>query len=139
MRAELRRAGVGDRDALGALWARAVGDLGRARGGPALLADLLADRSSDAALTGALEAGELWWAEEDGRALALAWRRGPVLVAVYVDPERRREGVARALVSAMLAEPDAPSDGYALPGDRATKSLYESLGWKARLLTMRAG
>ena len=26
---------------------------------------------------------------------------------------------------------------WALPGDRATKSLYESVGWKARLLTMR--
>jgi hypothetical protein len=28
-------------------------------------------------------------------------------------------------------------DAYALPGDRAMKSLYESIGWKARLLTMR--
>ena len=30
-----------------------------------------------------------------------------------------------------------PLDAFALPGDRATKSLFESLGWKARLLTMR--
>ena len=62
-----------------------------------------------------------------------------MLAALYVAPARRREGVGSRLARAVLESDGAPSDAWALPGDRATKSLYESLGMKARLLTMRAG
>jgi hypothetical protein len=41
------------------------------------------------------------------------------------------------MLNAMAQSANPPVDGLALPGDRATKSLYESFGWKARLLTMR--
>ena len=43
----------------------------------------------------------------------------------------------RQLLHELVVGENPPKDGYALPGDRGMKSLYESLGWKARLLTMR--
>ncbi len=57
--------------------------------------------------------------------------------AIYVAHGFRRQKVATILVKTLLASDTPPVDAYALPGDRAMKSLYESLGWKARLLTMR--
>jgi hypothetical protein len=63
--------------------------------------------------------------------------RDGVVEGVFVDPRRRRQHVATELLRAVTMGEGAPRDGYALPGDRGMKSLYESLGWKARLLTMR--
>ena len=60
------------------------------------------------------------------------------LMGLFVDPAHRRHGIASAMVRDVMARTDAPIDAWALPGDRATKSLIESLGWKARRLTMRA-
>ena len=57
--------------------------------------------------------------------------------AIYVAHDFRRQKIATTLVRALLSGDSAPVDAYALPGDRAMKSLYESIGWKARLLTMR--
>ena len=57
--------------------------------------------------------------------------------AIWVEHSHRRHGVATALLQELLAVDRPPQDAWALPGDRATKSLYESVGWKARLLTMR--
>jgi GNAT superfamily N-acetyltransferase len=59
----------------------------------------------------------------------------------YVEPAARGVGVGGALAGALLAwfvdagcvAVDAP----ALPGDRATKQLFESLGLSARLLVLR--
>jgi len=81
--------------------------------------------------------GALWGAIEDGRPVAFAIVRDAVVEAVYVAPPARRRGVATQVLTTLLALSDPPLDAYALPGDRATKSLYESIGWKARLLTMR--
>lgn len=105
------------------------------RGGDELLAalDLGEDAASDLCARGALRVRR-----DDGRAVALAVVHDGVLAAVYVTPERRRAGLGRAVAGAVLAEAGAPRDAWALPGDRATKSLYESIGMKARLLTMRA-
>lgn len=101
------------------------------------MATLSEGHSPSDLLGGLVDAGRLWTYEDAEDLKGLAVVRDSVLQAVYVKPAWRRHKVATTLVRAILAEPGAPLDAYALPGDRATKSLYESLGWKARLLTMR--
>lgn len=128
-----------DADALAGLWGDAARECAQHRGGAALLEDLLAGRDDVSALRDALAAGELVVVLEGGVPVAFAWRRGELIAALYVARAQRRRGHARSLVAGLLADPHPPTDGFALPGDRATKSLYESIGWKARLLTMRAG
>jgi GNAT superfamily N-acetyltransferase len=58
----------------------------------------------------------------------------------YVVPEARRVGVGGALVEALTAWfADAGCSGVdalALPGDRDTKQLYETAGFRARLLVL---
>lgn len=58
----------------------------------------------------------------------------------YVEPEARQVGVGAALLEGLLgwfAEHGCTDvDAQALPGDRATKQLYETAGFKARLLTL---
>lgn len=105
------------------------------RGGAALLAalDLSDDPAGELCARGALRVRR-----EAGRPVGLAVVHEGALVAVYVEPARRRTGLGRSIARAVLEEPGGPRDAWALPGDRATKSLYESLGLKARLLTMRA-
>ena len=107
------------------------------RGGDELLAMIVGDTPIADVLDRLVAERELWIAdvEHDHRGLAIV--RGDVIVAVYVVPQYRRHGIARSLVRTVLAQTTAPRDAYALPGDRATKSLFESMGWKARLLTMR--
>ena len=107
------------------------------RGGDELLAAIVADAPATEVLERFVRDRELWIANVGLDHLGLAIVRDEVIVAVYVAPHHRRHGIARALVQTVLSGVGAPRDGYALPGDRATKSLYESMGWKARLLTMR--
>ncbi|HQU25563.1 MAG TPA: GNAT family N-acetyltransferase [Acidimicrobiales bacterium] len=139
MSGPVRPATPPDVDALAGLWDDAARECAPHRGGAALLADLRRGRDDAATLRDALAAGELWVALEADVVVGFAWVHGGVIAALYVSRGRRRRGYARALVGALLADPHPPTDGYALPGDRASKSLYESIGWKARLLTMRAG
>jgi GNAT superfamily N-acetyltransferase len=60
--------------------------------------------------------------------------------ACYVARDARRGGLGRALVEALVSWFDDTGcrgvDVPALPGDRATKSLLEAAGFKARLITM---
>jgi GNAT superfamily N-acetyltransferase len=60
--------------------------------------------------------------------------------ACYVRAGARGNGAGRALVEAALrwcsAQGCSALDAPALPGDRASKSLYEAAGFKARLVTM---
>jgi GNAT superfamily N-acetyltransferase len=86
-----------------------------------------------------VSSGGLFVAREHHTVVGFALRRDGVLEAVYVKKHSRRQGIARALINTVISSSSEPLDAYALPGDRATKSLYESFGWKARLLTMRAG
>jgi GNAT superfamily N-acetyltransferase len=60
----------------------------------------------------------------------------PTLLGVYVTSTHRRRGLGRSLVQWVIESPHHVVDAWALPGDRAMKSLYESVGWKARRLTM---
>lgn len=128
-----------DAVALAGLWADAARECAQHRGGAVLLDELRAGRDDATTLRDALAAGELVVALADDGPVGFAWRRGGLIAALYVARAERRHGYARALVAELLTGPRPPMDGYALPGDRATKSLYESIGWKARLLTMRAG
>lgn len=72
--------------------------------------------------------------------LVVADQIGDSLVAVvrelYVTPDARGVGIGEAMMVAVMewaAEQGcAGVDGYALPGDRATKNFFESFGLVAR-------
>ncbi|MGH9020339.1 MAG: GNAT family N-acetyltransferase [Acidimicrobiales bacterium] len=106
------------------------------RGGDELLTALLPP--GDDPLVALVAAGSVRVAVSDGAVIGVAVVAHGVLGALYVAPEHRRHGAGREFATTLFNAPDGPRDGWALPGDRATKSLYESMGMKARLLTMRA-
>ena len=106
------------------------------RGGEGFLDDLLGDKAIDDVLNDFVDRGELF-VDNATEPKILLLLSNHVVKAVYVRPEDRRMGRARTALQQLLDSPNPPRDAFALPGDRATKSLYESLGWKARLLTMR--
>ena len=93
--------------------------------------------SEDDLLASVVASRSLWSYVVDGELRGFCLYRASVVEAVYVAHAYRRQRVATALVRSVLEGEVALVDAYALPGDRAMKSLYESLGWKARLLTMR--
>ena len=113
------------------VWRHAIEDVAARRGGARYLEDVLGDVEPDAMLHSFATAGSLW--SDDAASIMVVSDR--VILALYVIPAQRRRGRGRALVSVARQEADA-RDALALPGDRATKSLYESVGWKARLLTL---
>lgn len=108
------------------------------RGGPAMVATILGGRDVEEVLGDAVITGGLFVAVDEHRVIGFALVRGDTIEAVFVDKHFRRKGVATSLVSSIVASTQVALDAYALPGDRGTKSLFESFGWKARLLTMRA-
>jgi GNAT superfamily N-acetyltransferase len=108
------------------------------RGGALLTETIMAGRSINEVLVEAVSLGSLFVARDAEHPVGFALVGHGVLMSVYVDAAYRRRGVARELVGAVISSQRAVLDAFALPGDRATKSLYESFGWKARLLTMRA-
>lgn len=117
-------------------WESALAQLREVRGGPELI-DQAVGSTPDP--LGDLVASRSVLVERRGSDLVgFAVVRDHVIVALYVAPDWRGRGVARAMAAELFALDDPPRDALALPGDRATKSLYESLGLKARLLTMRA-
>ncbi len=123
---------VATRAELVELWLAALAALRRQRGGGALARDLAAGRSDRAWLDEAIARANLWYLDDAAIALVDA----STILGVYVVPEQRRHGLARTLVAALREARPSLGDALVLPGDRATKSLYESLGWRARLLTM---
>ncbi len=112
-----------------------------ARGGEALLTQLwgpsLAPEALRAAIRLATTQGTVWIALLGDDIVAGALVRDRCVQVIWVEPTQRRHRVATTLLEVLLEGEDPPLDAWALPGDRATKSLYESVGWKARLLTMR--
>jgi GNAT superfamily N-acetyltransferase len=107
------------------------------RGGPELLATITEGASLENFIIDVLADDALWGAFIDEELVGFVIARRGVVEALYVVGPARRRGVARSMLTTLLALSDPPKDAYALPGDRATKSIYESIGWKARLLTMR--
>ena len=122
---------------LSLLWQHACKDVVAKRGGAALMATLGGTLSEDDLLASVVASRSLWSYVVDGELRGFCLYRASVVEAVYVAHAYRRQRVATALVRSVLEGEVALVDAYALPGDRAMKSLYESLGWKARLLTMR--
>jgi GNAT superfamily N-acetyltransferase len=63
-----------------------------------------------------------------------------VLDELFVDPEARSVGVGEALIDAVRAwsaeRGSRGIDASALPGDRASKNFFETMGFTARLLVM---
>ena len=63
-----------------------------------------------------------------------------IVDACYVEPPSRRSGRGRSLIEGLVGWFEAAGcrgvDAPALPGDRAMKQLFETSGFKARLLTM---
>ncbi|MGD0054927.1 MAG: GNAT family N-acetyltransferase [Acidimicrobiales bacterium] len=122
---------------LGALWTLAVTEVTKKRGGQALMVTIAAGMADELLLEHFISLGDLWSAYDGDELVGFALCRYGVVEALYVERHRRRQGVARALLDALRSLEVPPVDALALPGDRAMKSLYESIGWKARLLTMR--
>lgn len=123
-------------DDLRSAWTLALEGLSATRGGPELLADVLGEGPDP--LVDLVARGEVRVERRGGELAGFAVVRGSTILGVFVAPAHRGRGVARAMAAALFAGAAPPRDALALPGDRATKSLYESLGLKARLLTMRA-
>lgn len=119
------------------LWRHATKDVLAKRGGVALMKTLSGGLSEEELLTAVVASSSLWTFVEEGELKGLCLARDGVVEGVYVTHSCRRQKVATALVTFLLSGDNPPIDAYALPGDRGMKSLYESLGWKARLLTMR--
>ncbi|MGC8498881.1 MAG: GNAT family N-acetyltransferase [Acidimicrobiales bacterium] len=117
---------------LAGLWVAALTALRHQRGGASLARDLAAGRSDRDWLDEAVARANLWHVGDAAIALVDA----STILGLYVVPDRRRHGVARTLVAALREAHPSVRDALVLPGDRASKSLYESLGWRARLLTM---
>ncbi len=115
------------------LWASATAGVRQRRGGRRYLDDLL-EGDSDSSLASFIAGAMVWSAD----AYAFTIVRDRVIVALYVRTDYRRMGIGRTLVRVAIAEADA-RDALVLPGDRAMKSLFESIGWKARLLTLGDG
>ena len=124
-------------DELRDLWDHAIKRLKNHRGGPELYTTIRRDVDEESLLTYVVTSGALWTISDEKRVLGFALVRDEVVEGVFVHHEQRRQRVATTLLRALVAGENAPKDGLALPGDRGMKSLYESLGWKARLLTMR--
>ncbi len=132
----MRRANAGSAVLL-ALLADAERRLKLHRGGLELLTAIRRGRTDEELQDDLVAVGGLWLLEDEKRLRGFAICQDRNVEAIYVEPTFRRHGGASTLLAALLALEEPPLDAFALPGDRATKSLYESIGWKARLLTMR--
>jgi hypothetical protein len=124
-------------DGLRTQWDHALKRLSAHRGGPELYNTIRRDVNDDALLEQLVTDGTVWTISDDDRLLGFAVVRDEIVEGVFVDHDERRRRVATTLLTVLIAGEHPPRDGFALPGDRGMKSLYESLGWKARLLTMR--
>ena len=119
---------------LDVLWGQVAGQ--GSRGSRELWRAIIGESDEAAALDDLIARGGIWVAI-DPEIIAFAVVRDRIIEVIFVEESRRREGVATRMLEALRAAEHPPVDAWALPGDRATKSLYESVGWKARLLTMR--
>lgn len=123
--------------ALKSLWDAATAEVEKKRGGDALLSTIRGDVAPKDLLKRLVELGCVWSCHDGDTIVGIVICRNRVVETLYVDRHHRRQGVARAMLNELRALASPPIDAWALPGDRGTKSLYESISWKARLLTMR--
>ena len=120
---------------------RAIEDQRRNRG-TALRLSRLGPRAADASALLADPESVVLVATSAGEVVAFAILsgRGRVLEAVWVAPERRRQGIATSLVE-VAEELCASISNECLSvvvaaGSRAEKSLYETRGYRGELIVM---
>lgn len=119
------------------LWHAALQRMDGHRGGAELVATISREVAPDELLASLVREGVVWTIGNDVHLAGFAVVRDEVVEGIFITPNSRRQHVATSLLEALVGSAQPPRDGYALPGDRGMKSLYESFGWKARLLTMR--
>jgi GNAT superfamily N-acetyltransferase len=133
----VRNARSSDAEVVGNLCAAAEAAMAEFRGG-----DVLRGDSPVPGLDGDSPV-RVWLVAEIGEhvvGMLTARREGDVLVVdrVYVEPSARAHGAGDALVAALFDSARvrgiARVDGWALPGDRETKNLYERNGMTARAI-----
>ena len=121
-----------------ALWDEAMSTSESTRGAADLRTSVGEGSETGDLLSYLIDARRVWVATYEGTIESFVILEGHVIQAIYVAVSHRRRGIARSVLHELAASASPPRDAWALPGDRATKSLYESVGWKARLLTMHA-
>jgi GNAT superfamily N-acetyltransferase len=119
------------------LWEHACKRLLSHRGGVELYATIRREAPSSTLLESLVDGGFVWTITDGETLRGFAVAREHVVEGIFIDHDSRRKKLATTLLAALVNSAAAPKDGFALPGDRGMKSLYESFGWKARLLTMR--
>ena len=119
------------------LWDEALKGLVAHRGGTEMLTTELSHRDPSQLLAQLVHDRGITLAFIDETLVGFAAVERGVIEALYVERSHRRHGVGRSLVNYLMNSQFPPRDAHVLPGDRAMKSLFESFGWKARLLTMR--
>jgi GNAT superfamily N-acetyltransferase len=139
VRPTVRRAGAGDSELLAALLADAERDMTNYRGGDVMRTEI----ASEAATRDHPDAGMIRLVSEVGgivvgMLLAVSTPGIVTVVRVYVTPDARAHGCGDAMIAALLDEAKHCGaervDGWALPGDRETKNLYERNGLTARAI-----
>ncbi len=137
MSPEVRPAGAADTDDLDALRRAARLAIADQRGGRAWLDDHVPapwDAPHQTVLVGTLDGVVL------GYAVVAVGERVARLTEIFVDPEARQLGCGEALLDAALESARHAGcrrfDGIALPGDRATKNLFERAGIVARAIVV---
>jgi len=151
MSATARPAEESDLPELIALFTAAESEMRTQRGGAAFLASRQRKTAVSDAILDALNDSEtmvwcgIWELAVVGYAIAsISEEDGETIVTVrdiFTTPEAREVGIGEVLLEAAIAwaiATDASAiDGYALPGARESKNLYERLGLTARLITVR--
>jgi GNAT superfamily N-acetyltransferase len=138
----VRVANEGDRSKLRALLATAAEEVADRRGTALRLASLPDGLDSLLAhLLSGTSTHTLVAEGADGLSgFALLSLDPPRLLAIYVTVGERRKGIGRALVTEAADSCEQRGSGtltaVAAAGDRAEKSLYEALGYRAELLVM---
>jgi len=127
------RLGLAARDAAlqqrgGALW---LAQDGRGTLAPEVVERLVAD-GRYAVVVGTIDSAVVGYAIADGTGSVA------VIEELYVEAGAREVGVGEALIDHLLAWARRRGctgiDGFALPGDRATKNLFERVGMVARAI-----
>jgi len=145
---EVRRAEPADLDRCRELLAGAIDASARQRGASLLvaaagdttagLADAWHDDPSSVLFVGTYDGAVVGVAA--GRLAPVGGRHLGRVECCYVEPEARAVGVGAAMIQALLGwfgeQGCTDVDALALPGDRSTKQLLESSGFKARLLVL---
>jgi ribosomal protein S18 acetylase RimI-like enzyme len=86
----------------------------------------------DQAMTGLFRASQIVVAEEALRVVGFAGHRGSFITWLFVHPDFRRRGIAKALVRHLIARLEHPIMLNVVSGNTAARALYAQLGFKVQ-------